>query len=1231
MPPFAPKLTSDVGYTQAPTAPAAEPSVFSGIGDALSGALKTADKALDSFKPKAPTYQQLKDEDELNSLNAFQTGTEKAAQLRAQGFGGQATAMENQIALDFVRAGGDPTSEEAKYMVERVTGRNADQFGLSDETHAMMKITEGEDYANAVANTYNTLPLHGTTSEDRHSAALAETMSIMAARSTIAAANGKSEAQAATNKANWNTEGGGLSAFNQLINQFWNAEAGAAMLADQAGKTLDPISINNSNLRFEQFKGNILSQRPPGIDETQWSNVTAKLAGISDVYDGLINKGESIKGAHASALIQSVVNNPDISAVVKHVIINTKDFKEFGFTGADYASAFNALQNTNEPLWKIGDGNPRDLISGAQGINSGNKGKPNGTISQEALDAYKGDPKKHVETMNGISKYFRALDSKAAGKETQTVANISQKMAASVYNSTVPFAAADINDAYNTGLIGTIREVGKTDPQTAWAMARQHSEALDQMSTKSYQNANKKFGDFAKLGQDGKVRLNWATAFDKLPASGEFRAFIEDEMRAALEPYDGDLYAFTKAYRGSKQGRSDAPKFSRGVSEFMNSMDMRVFMEEGGELKEQMDSLVAINAARGRMQAEANLIANAYNTAVEAGDEFTQEVAPAAAPVPRERPVVETTAGEKSLAARLAEGVTGAIVDGVFKPAFTDQSAAELFEGVTGSVINGVFKPAFTDQSAADTASAISGTIIDGVFKPSKGPHLPFKVGSSDAVAGTLDKSGKATDTLMNTLVQIESGGNPNAVSPVGARGLYQLMPKTAAQPGFGVRPLSTGQDIDAASPAEQKRFSTDYLNAMLERYDGNLELALAAYNGGAGTVDKYLKDGKALPKETVEYVQKFKDAGAFDTDPVQPNSPVQPATAASGGLSGVEDAVQQAVTDNGLPPSQKEDFGRQLDNRAPIPLTRMGDPAPVPRKRPSESPTPGRNLPALDEGQSWLSRNVGQPLATVAVSLASQAAGAVGGPAFAFLAGDLLDAQLGGNWRSFDQTDMSPEYSTATHNAVKLAYANGKSKTTYGVWASMAVAYENQALVEQYYGGDLVAAAKDKLAKAPKADRPSFPTVQESLSWSPGGKGKVEATMTNPYINLMYTFGEAGFTKEGEGFRITDQYDNNWYRDYTRPSGNKAYTQVSTEEFEKFKGKRTLVQLFEETRKAYKDKKVSLFGLVHNSQYLFGSRDWTDDTKDESKKINMFFSGADKQTLSQEMSSTIRGHIAGE
>ena len=638
MPPFAPKLTSDIGYTQPLAAPKEAPSVFEGIGDVLSGALKTADKAFDSFKPKAPTYQQLKDEDELNSLNAFQTGTEKAAQLRAQGFGGRATSMENQIALDYVRAGGDPTSPEAEYMVERVSGRSHEKFGLSEETHARMKLQETKEYEAAFLATWNTHP-KDTPSEDRVQAASVTAMQIFSARSVVAVATSKSDAQAAINSNLWTVPGGGLESFNILIDAHVGPTIGAAMVAQEAGQIIEAKSIVNSSIQFELFKSNILSKRPRGIDDTQWSNVTKRLSGISDVYSALINKGESLKGAHAGAFFQALLQKPNISAVLAHVILNTKDFTTFGLTGKDYASVFTALQTVDTPLYVLGNGNPRDPVSGAPGPNSGNEGPPTNTIPQTVLDAYNGDPKKLLRDMNGISKYFRALDPEAAGKVTQTVANISQKMAASVYKSTVPFAAADINDAYNTGLIDTIREVGKTDPRTAWAMARQHSEALNQMSIKSYQNANKKFGDVAKLGVDGMVQLNWANAFDNLPVSGGTRAFIEGQMKTALGPYNGDLYAFTKAYQLSQQRGSYAPEFTRGVKEFMNSRDMRAFMEDGGELKEQMDSLVAINAARGRMQAEADLIENAYNTAVDVGDEFTQEVAPDAAPVPRERPV----------------------------------------------------------------------------------------------------------------------------------------------------------------------------------------------------------------------------------------------------------------------------------------------------------------------------------------------------------------------------------------------------------------------------------------------------------------------------------------------------------------------------------------------------------------------------------------------------------------
>lgn len=86
---------------------------------------------------------------------------------------------------------------------------------------------------------------------------------------------------------------------------------------------------------------------------------------------------------------------------------------------------------------------------------------------------------------------------------------------------------------------------------------------------------------------------------------------------------------------------------------------------------------------------------------------------------------------------------------------------------------------------------------------------------------------------LLPHLIQQESGGNPNAISPKGAFGLTQAMPATARDPGFGVRPMQGN------TPEEQVRFGRDYLTAMLKRYPGRPDLALAAYNSGPGNADR--------------------------------------------------------------------------------------------------------------------------------------------------------------------------------------------------------------------------------------------------------------------------------------------------------------------------------------------------------------------------------------------------------
>jgi len=106
------------------------------------------------------------------------------------------------------------------------------------------------------------------------------------------------------------------------------------------------------------------------------------------------------------------------------------------------------------------------------------------------------------------------------------------------------------------------------------------------------------------------------------------------------------------------------------------------------------------------------------------------------------------------------------------------------------------------------------------------------------------------SDNLLSALIKQESGGNPNAVSPKGAKGLTQIMGKTAANPGYGVTPLQDN------SPQESIRFTRDYMGALLKQNGGDLNKALAAYNAGQGNVDKY---GGVPPfKETQGYVKNI-------------------------------------------------------------------------------------------------------------------------------------------------------------------------------------------------------------------------------------------------------------------------------------------------------------------------------------------------------------------------------------
>jgi hypothetical protein len=137
---------------------------------------------------------------------------------------------------------------------------------------------------------------------------------------------------------------------------------------------------------------------------------------------------------------------------------------------------------------------------------------------------------------------------------------------------------------------------------------------------------------------------------------------------------------------------------------------------------------------------------------------------------------------------------------------------------------------------------------------------LPKKSGMAmGGIVGYKKGGGIDIDALLDSLMMAESGGNPRAVSNAGAEGAYQIMPATAAQPGFGVSPME-GSRFD---PEASRKFAKQYLQAMLDRYNGDVEAALVAYNAGPGNADKFVAAGKdydVLPMamQTKPYVSKI-------------------------------------------------------------------------------------------------------------------------------------------------------------------------------------------------------------------------------------------------------------------------------------------------------------------------------------------------------------------------------------
>jgi hypothetical protein len=174
--------------------------------------------------------------------------------------------------------------------------------------------------------------------------------------------------------------------------------------------------------------------------------------------------------------------------------------------------------------------------------------------------------------------------------------------------------------------------------------------------------------------------------------------------------------------------------------------------------------------------------------------------------------------------------------------ALSDQSIGNLASGIIHNIISGI-STVFSGTNSAVGASpaANSNLVVGGAV--SAATLTPIVAGILQSFGSGVLTGNSGLVSLTNTLIQTESGGNPNAVSSTGAIGLTQLEPGTAA--GLGVNPYDPSQNVAGG---------LTYLGQQIQRF-GDLASGLAAYNLGPSRFAQIQQSGGAVPASVQNYV----------------------------------------------------------------------------------------------------------------------------------------------------------------------------------------------------------------------------------------------------------------------------------------------------------------------------------------------------------------------------------------
>lgn len=193
----------------------------------------------------------------------------------------------------------------------------------------------------------------------------------------------------------------------------------------------------------------------------------------------------------------------------------------------------------------------------------------------------------------------------------------------------------------------------------------------------------------------------------------------------------------------------------------------------------------------------------------------------------------------------------------------------------SGKLVRSVIVSPKTVGEKAVTATPVESRVLTAIAPPGPEAVSAAAPGGLDEAVEQIASRHSLLPELLHSVIQVESNYNPYAVSPKGAQGLMQLIPATARRFGVG----------NPFNPVENIEGGARYLRYLLDLYNGNSPLALAAYNAGEGAVQKY--GGVPPYKETQNYlvlVKKHLDqaVGAKKAKPTpKPAAPRDPSAPA--------------------------------------------------------------------------------------------------------------------------------------------------------------------------------------------------------------------------------------------------------------------------------------------------------------------------------------------------------------